>query len=58
MERLPPAPRTVFDLTFYHDQTQAEIAETLGVSVRQVRRLWQQACLRLNELVGGDLPAS
>jgi RNA polymerase sigma factor (sigma-70 family) len=58
VERLPADLRGVFDLTFYHDQTQAEIAQCLGISLRQVRRLWQRACLRLNDLLGGDLPAS
>ena len=50
------APREVFGLTFYHGWTQAEIAMLLAVSERQVRRLWRQACLRLHELLRGDLP--
>jgi len=57
VERLAPAQREVFGLTFYHGWTQPEIAELLAVSDRQVRRLWRQACLRLNEMLGGDLPA-
>ena len=58
VEQLPADQREVFSLTFYHDWTQAEIAQLLGVSDRQVRRLWRAACLRLNELLGGDLPGT
>jgi RNA polymerase sigma factor (sigma-70 family) len=57
VERLPAQLREVFGLTFYHGGTQQEIAELLGVSDRQVRRLWRQVCLRLHEMLGGDLPA-
>jgi RNA polymerase sigma factor (sigma-70 family) len=58
VERLPTELREVFSLTFYHGWAQSEIALLLGASDRQVRRLWRQACLRLNELLGGDLPTS
>jgi RNA polymerase sigma factor (sigma-70 family) len=57
VERLPAELREVFGLTFYHGGTQQEIAGLLSVSDRQVRRLWRQVCLRLNEMLGGDLPA-
>ena len=53
--RLPAPLRQVFSYTFYHGWTQAEIAELLGISDRQVRRLWVEACLRLKAAVG-DLP--
>jgi DNA-directed RNA polymerase specialized sigma24 family protein len=43
---------------FYHGWTQAQIAELFEVDERTIRRRWQSACLRLNELVGGDLPRS
>ncbi len=55
--QLSPALRDVFALRFYQDWTQCEIAELLGVSDRQVRRWWREACLRLNEILGDDLPA-
>ena len=48
--------REVFMLTFYHGCTQVQIAEQLGIDERTVRRRWRTASLRLNELVGGDLP--
>jgi RNA polymerase sigma factor (sigma-70 family) len=56
VEQLPAALREVFGLKFYHGWTQVQIAELLGVSDRQVRQLWRDACLRLNDLLGGDLP--
>jgi RNA polymerase sigma-70 factor (ECF subfamily) len=56
VEHLPAEMRDVFSYTFYHGWTQAQIAELLGISDRQVRRLWVQACLRLKAAVV-DLPA-
>jgi RNA polymerase sigma-70 factor (ECF subfamily) len=56
VERLPGELRDVFSYTFYHGSTQARIAELLGLSDRQVRRLWVEACRRLKAAVG-DLPA-
>jgi RNA polymerase sigma-70 factor (ECF subfamily) len=56
VERLPAELRQVFGLTFYHGWTQAQIAGLLEVSDRQVRRLWRDACLRLNDFLRGDLP--
>jgi RNA polymerase sigma factor (sigma-70 family) len=52
VERLPTEEREVFGLTFYHGWTQAQIAELLQVSDRQVRRLWSDACQRLHQDVG------
>jgi len=52
VERLPADRREVFSCAFYHGWTQVQIAELLGVSERQVRRLWIDACLRLKEAVG------
>jgi RNA polymerase sigma-70 factor (ECF subfamily) len=56
VERLPEDEREVVGLVFYQGWTQAQIAELLGVNERTVRRRWQSACLRLNDLVGGNLP--
>jgi RNA polymerase sigma-70 factor (ECF subfamily) len=52
VERLPPQPRDVFSYRFYQGWKQAQIAELLGISDRQVRRLWIDACLRLKDAVG------
>ncbi|HEX5271684.1 MAG TPA: sigma-70 family RNA polymerase sigma factor [Gemmataceae bacterium] len=57
VERLPDEAREVFGLTFYHGWTQQQIADVLGVSERQVRRRWRDACLRLNDLLDGELPS-
>jgi RNA polymerase sigma-70 factor (ECF subfamily) len=56
VERLPNDERELVGLMFYHGWTQAQIAELFGVHERTVRRRWQSACLRLNELVGARLP--
>ena len=57
VEHLPAELRDVFSYRFYHDWPQTEIAELLGISDRQVRRLWVEACLRLKAAVY-DLPAN
>jgi RNA polymerase sigma-70 factor (ECF subfamily) len=53
---LPPELHDVFCYTFYHSWTQAQIAELLEISDRQVRRLWVEACRRMKAAVV-DLPA-
>ena len=57
VEELPMEEREVFSLTFYHRWKQAQIAELLGISDRQVRRLWADACNHLRTAVGA-LPAT
>ena len=54
VERLTMDRREVFSCTFYHGWTQAQIAELLGISDRQLRRLWIDACLRLKAAVGNS----
>jgi len=44
VEKLPADLQDVFSYTFYHGWTQAQIAEVLKISDRQVRRLWVEAC--------------
>jgi RNA polymerase sigma-70 factor (ECF subfamily) len=56
VEQLPTELRDVFSYTFYHGWKQAQIAEVLEISDRQVRRLWVEACRRLKAAVV-DLPA-
>jgi RNA polymerase sigma-70 factor (ECF subfamily) len=56
VEQLPLEEREVLGLVFYHGWTQAQIAELFQVDERTVRRRWQAACLRLNQLVGEQLP--
>lgn len=54
--KLPAEEREVIGLVFYHGWTQAQIAEFLQVSERTIRRRWQTACLKLDEMVKGGLP--
>ena len=56
VEKLPEVDRQVFELTYYLGLTQVEIGRRLAIDERTVRRRWQAAALRLNELLGGDLP--
>jgi RNA polymerase sigma factor (sigma-70 family) len=56
VERLPAAEREVVDLLIYHDLTEAETAELLGVSARTVRRRWAGAKLRLFKALQEFLP--
>jgi RNA polymerase sigma-70 factor (ECF subfamily) len=56
VDQLPEDEREVMGLAFYQGWTQAQMAEVFGVDERTVRRRWQSACLRLQQLVGGQLP--
>lgn len=49
VESLPEDEREVFALVWYHDLSQAEAADVLGVSVRTVIRRWQAARIRLQK---------
>ena len=55
-DRLPEPERTAFDLLYYHELPQAEVAEVMEVSERQVRRYWQSARRELNRIMDGSLP--
>ncbi|RLS41201.1 MAG: sigma-70 family RNA polymerase sigma factor [Planctomycetota bacterium] len=50
--------REVFSLVFYHGWKQTQIAELMKIHERTVRRIWQAACLHLNDAIGGELPLS
>jgi RNA polymerase sigma-70 factor (ECF subfamily) len=56
VDRLPEPERTAFDLLYYHDLPQAEVAGLMNVSERQVRRYWQAARRKLHDLLDGLLP--
>lgn len=58
VEKLPPAEREVFVLTFYHKWSQVQIAELFQVDERTVRRRWKAAAELLHDALGGDLPGS
>jgi RNA polymerase sigma-70 factor (ECF subfamily) len=53
---LPDEEREVFDLLWYQGLSQAEAAETLGVSERTVKRRWLAARLRLRDALQGEVP--
>jgi RNA polymerase sigma-70 factor (ECF subfamily) len=53
---LPDDEREMFDLLWYQGVTQAEAAEILGLSHRQVGRRWIAARLRLSKSLNGRLP--
>ena len=54
--RLPPEEREVMGLVFYHGWTQAQIADFFHTSERTIRRRWQSACLKVDQMVNGGLP--
>ena len=56
VERLPLMEREVVGLKFYHGWTNQAIGEVFGVSEKMVRKHWQSACMKLNDLLGGELP--
>jgi len=56
IELLPAEERTVFDLLWYHELTQEEAAEILGMDRRTVIRRWQSAKRNLVQRMKGNLP--
>lgn len=56
VEQLAPAEGEVMSLVFYHGWTQVQVAQLLEIDEPTVRRRWQAACLRLQELVGDWVP--
>jgi RNA polymerase sigma factor (sigma-70 family) len=51
VDQLPQDAREVFELRYYHDLSQDEVAEALGVSTRTVQRRWVAALRRLHRLL-------
>jgi RNA polymerase sigma factor (sigma-70 family) len=58
IELLPPDERILFDLLYYHEMTQQDAAEVLGVDRRTIIRRWQVARQRLMERFHGQPPGS
>jgi RNA polymerase sigma-70 factor (ECF subfamily) len=54
--KLPEELREVFSLIFYHECKHREVAHVLSCDERTVRRRWLNACVKLQELLGGDMP--
>jgi len=56
IEALPAQEKLAFDLLWYHELTQEEAAEVLGVDRRTVIRWWQSAKRLLMERMKGNMP--
>jgi RNA polymerase sigma factor (sigma-70 family) len=56
VDRLPEEDREVFDLLWYQELSQAEVATLLNISERTVKRRWAAARLRLYKILDGTLP--
>jgi RNA polymerase sigma factor (sigma-70 family) len=56
VERLPAELREVFDLIWYHQLSQSDVANLLGVATRTVKRRWRDARLALHDALGGESP--
>jgi RNA polymerase sigma-70 factor (ECF subfamily) len=56
VEKLSDENREVFDLLWYEGLTQPEAATVLGVSLKTVKRRWQDARLFLFEAMKGEPP--
>lgn len=51
IETLPEEQRELFDLIYYHELSQEEVAQMLGTSDRTIRRRWREAKLALGALL-------
>ncbi len=51
VDRLPVEERELVSLIFYHDWSQAQVAELFGITVRTVQRRWQATLLKLHHLL-------
>jgi RNA polymerase sigma-70 factor (ECF subfamily) len=56
VEALPEEQREVFNLIWYEQLTQQQVAEVLGVTARTVRRRWQDARYQLQKSRLGEPP--
>ncbi len=55
VDQLPENEREVFEMLWYHELPQEEVAKIVGLSVRQVKRIWRSAKLRLHDQLVGEL---
>lgn len=55
-DRLPESEKQVFNLIWYYGLNQQEAADIMKVSDRQIRRYWNSARLRLNQLLDNSSP--
>jgi RNA polymerase sigma factor (sigma-70 family) len=52
--RLPDDLRAVFDLLWYQEMSQAEVAALLGIAVPTVKLRWMKARLQVQQALGGS----
>ncbi|MBB03718.1 MAG: hypothetical protein CMJ47_13825 [Planctomyces sp.] len=57
IESLPEESKEMFDLLWYHELSQEEVASLIGLSTRQVKRRWRDAKLLLAERMNGEAPS-
>lgn len=57
IESLPEESKEMFDLLWYHELSQEEVAKMIGLSTRQVKRRWRDAKLLLAERLNGETPS-
>ena len=58
IEQLDDEEREVVELLWFHDLTQAEAAEVVGISERTVQRRWLQARLKLHRALAQEMPGA
>jgi RNA polymerase sigma-70 factor (ECF subfamily) len=56
VKELPAEEQEVFDFLYYHELSQDEAAERLGIDERTVQRRWRSAKLNLARLMRGEMP--
>lgn len=56
IESLPEESKEMFDLLWYHELSQEEAANLIGLSIRQVKRRWREAKIQLAEKMGNEAP--
>ena len=56
VEKLPVREREVVGLKIYHGWTEKQIGELFDKDERTVRRWWREACVKLGDALGGEIP--
>ena len=56
IEQLPDDEREIFDLIYYQQLPQQDVAEILGVSLRTIKRRWRSAKVKLHDALNGESP--
>ena len=56
VNQLPDQEREAFDLLWYHQLSQDQAAELMGLSTRQLKRIWRSAKVAMHDRLQGDIP--